>query len=201
MLCLKNPESALLTQGPVLKAVDYAASLTAEDVIAKANLEAARIQAESAEIYLQQKERGYREGLEQGKAEMAEQVVATLGQSTVYFSKMEETLVGVVLKAVRRIVGEFDDGDRVARIVRQALELLRNQNSVRLKVSPAQTEQLQARVDGLLATFPRIQFLEVNSDARLPLDGCILETEFGVIDASVETQLRAIEKALIQALK
>ncbi|MEY4941403.1 MAG: hypothetical protein RIQ93_3138 [Verrucomicrobiota bacterium] len=201
MLCLKNPESDLLTQGPVLKAVDYAASLAAADLIAKAQLEAARIQAESEEGYRQQKERGYQDGLEQGKAEMAEQVVATLGQSTVYFSKMEETLVGVVLKAVRRIVGEFDDSDRVARIVRQALELLRNQSTVRLKVSPAQTEQLQARVEGLLATFPRIQFLEVNGDPRLPLDGCILETEFGVIDASVETQLRAIEKALIQALK
>lgn len=201
MLCLKNPESALVTQGPVLKAADYAASLAAEDVIAKAQLEAARIHAESAASYLQQKERGYRDGLEQGKAEMAEQIVATLGQSTVYFSKMEETLVGVVLKAVRRIIGEFDDSERVARIVRQALELLRNQGKVRLKVSPAQSEQLQARVEGLLTTFPRIEFLEVNSDARLPLDGCILETEFGVIDASVETQLRAIEKALIQALK
>ena len=30
-------------------------------------------------------------------------------------------------------------------------------------------------------------------DARLPEDGCILETEIGVVDATLETQLKAIE--------
>lgn len=201
MLCLKTTGAQILTQGPVLKAADFAASLAAAELLARAEADAARIREEAAEAYRQQKEQGYRDGLEQGKAEMTEQVVATLGQSTAYFAKVETTLVDVVVKAVRRVIGEVDERERVERIVREGLKLLHTQNQVRLKVAPAQGEWMQARVDALLASFPRIQFLEVKTDVRLPADGCVLETEFGVIDATVETQLRAIEKALIQALK
>src|SRR5262249_44137233 len=104
-------------------------------------------------------------------------------------------------KALRRVIGDFDERKRVEAIVQKALELLRNQSQVRLKVSPAQADWMQTRLEALLASFPRIQFLEVKTATRLPSDGCILETELGVIDATLETQLRAIEKALIQAIK
>ncbi len=201
MLCLKNTGVDLLVQGPVLKAADFAAILESRDLVAKAEAEAAHVRAEASAHFLAEKERGYQEGLEQGKAEMAQQVVATLGQSTIYFSKVEKTLVDVVMQALRRIVGEFEERERVERIVRQALELLSNSSQVRLKVSPSQEEWLKTRVAALRGSFPRIQLLEVKSDTRLPPDGCILETEFGVIDATVETQLRAIEKALVQALR
>jgi type III secretion protein L len=201
MLCLKHSGSEIVAQGPILKAADFAATLEAQDILAHARAEAERIRTEAQREYEQQKERGHREGVEQGKAEMAERVVAAMGQSNVYFSKLEEALVDVVIKSTRRIIGEFDARERVVRIVREALDLLRQQSQVRLKVSPAQREWLQTRVQELLAAFPRIQFLDVQSDARLPDDGCILETELGVIDATVETQLRAIEKALIQAIK
>jgi type III secretion protein L len=201
MLSLKNTAAEILATGPVLRAADYAALVEAEAVIARAEAEAARIREQAQEEYAREKALGYREGLEQGKAEMSEQIVATLGQSNLYFSKIEDALIDVVMKAVRRVIGEFDDRERVERIVRQALELLRNQNQVRVKVAPARLDQLKERVDTLLASFPRIQLLDVQSDARLPVDGCLLETEFGVIDATVETQLRAIEKALIKAIR
>ena len=51
-----------------------------------------------------------------------------------------------------------------------------------------------------LASGSRV-FLYRHGDPRLPADGCVLETEFAVIDATVETQLRAIEKALIQSIQ
>lgn len=200
MLRLRHIGAEVLAQGPVLKADEFSAIVEAREIVARAEDEAARIREDAQREYAEQKERGYREGLEQGKAEMSERVVSTAGQSALYFSKLEEVLVDVVVKATRRVVGEFDDRERVDRIVRQALELLRQQSRVRIKVAPAQREWLQGRLQTLLAAFPRIQFLDVQADPRLPVDGCILETELGVIDATVETQLRAIEKALIQAI-
>ena len=38
--------------------------------------------------------------------------------------------------------------------------------------------------------------LEVVADHRLKGGGCVLETELGIVDASVELQLQALEKAL-----
>jgi type III secretion protein L len=132
---------------------------------------------------------------------MSEKLVASISHSARYLSEVESALVDVVMKALRRVLGEFDDRERVDRAVTQALEVLRQQAQVRVKVSPAQLAWLQSRVAALGAAFPRIQFLDIQADPRLPSDGCVVETEFGVIDATVETQLRAIEKALIQAIR
>lgn len=200
MLGLKHTQAEVIAQGAVIKAGEFAALLSAQDLLARAQEEAAAIRAEAQAEYAREKERGYRDGLEQGKAEMAERVVATLSQSNLYFAKLESAIIDVVVKSTRRVIGEFSDRERVERIVVKALELLRTQNNVRIKVPPAQAEALKARVESLLAAFPRIQLLDVQTDPRLPEDGCVLETELGVIDATVETQLRAIQKALSKAL-
>lgn len=201
MLCLNRQGANFLTQGPVLKAADYAAAVAAQDLVRQAEEEAARIRAEAEEIYRQRKAQGHREGVEAGKAEMAQQVVATLGQSNTYLAKIEQALVDVVMKSTARVIGEIGERERVERIVRRALEHLGQSGQVQIKVSPDQGEWMKGRVDALLTAFPRVKFLEVRVDPRLPADGCVLETEFAVIDATVETQLRAIEKALIQSIQ
>lgn len=43
--------------------------------------------------------------------------------------------------------------------------------------------------------------VEVAADPRLNPGDCILETEIGVVDASLETQLQAIEQALQRRIK
>ena len=49
----------------------------------------------------------------------------------------------------------------------------------------------------MLASAPGgASFLDVVSDARLERGACLLESELGVVDASLETQLKALENAL-----
>lgn|SRR5690606_20606489 len=201
MLCLRHTGADILPQGPIITREEFAVVLDARDIIARAEAEAEQIRTAARDAAAQERERGYRDGIEQAKAEMAERVVETMSQSATYFSRLEEALVDLVVKATRRVIGELDAPERASRVVRQALELLRQENHVRIKVPPALRDALQARVNTLLSEFPRIRFLDIEADPRLPEDGCVLETELGVIDASVETQLRAIEKALIKAIK
>lgn len=201
MLCLNRQGATFLTQGPVLKATDFAAAVAAQELLRQAEEEAARIRSEAEEVYRQRRDQGHREGVEQGKAEMAQQVLATLGQSNVYLAKIEKALVDVVVKSTARVIGEVAERERIELIVRQALEHLGQSSQVQIKVSPDQGEWMKGRVNDLLSAFPRIKFVEVKTDPRLPADGCVLETELAVIDATVETQLRAIEKALIQSLE
>lgn len=201
MLVLRQIGAEVAPRGVVIKADDYAAVVEARAVVEAATRERDRILAEAREEYARQKEAGYAAGFERGKAEMAEQVVATVSQSAQYLAQLEGTLVDVVMKALRRILGECDERERTERVVRTALELLRQQHQVRIKLPPAQLELLRDRLSALQAAFPRIHSLEVMADPRLPADGCVLETELGVIDASLETQLRAIEKALIRNVR
>ena len=49
----------------------------------------------------------------------------------------------------------------------------------------------------MLASVPgSASFLDVVPDARLERGACLLESELGVVDASLETQLKALEGAL-----
>ena len=65
-----------------------------------------------------------------------------------------------------------------------------------LKVAPELVETVRARVSELTATFPTIETFDVVEDPRLKGSACVLETEAGVADASVESQLAAIERSL-----
>ncbi|MDR1891243.1 MAG: hypothetical protein LBQ23_03675 [Puniceicoccales bacterium] len=46
---------------------------------------------------------------------------------------------------------------------------------------------------------PVLEFLDIFADTHLQPGSCILETELGVIDASIPVQLAAIENALSKA--
>jgi type III secretion protein L len=52
------------------------------------------------------------------------------------------------------------------------------------------------RLNEILADFPVLERVEVVEDARLKGFAAIIETEAGIADASVETQLAAIEKSI-----
>ena len=55
-------------------------------------------------------------------------------------------------------------------------------------------------MSSILAAYPTVETMDVVEDSRLKGPACILETEAGVADASVETQLAAIEKSLARHL-
>ncbi len=197
MLQLKeNASLAPFPAGRVIKAADYAATLEAQDILAAARAEAGRIVADAKATYESEKIRGREDGLAEGKEWAAEQMLETAARGADYLASLEERVVDVVVRSLRRIVGEMDDRERIVRVVRHALEVVRNQRQVILRVSPAEIDAVRARLHEILAGFPGVTNLEVTAAG-----GCILETEIGVVDASVDVQLEAIVKALTKRMK
>lgn len=201
MLCLETSGLKTAPASKILKKDEHAFILEGQRIIEAARQEAALIR-EQAEIQAEEKrQEGFRKGEEEGKARIAEHIVECMSQSAAYFSKVEDVMVGLVMRALRQVIGEMDQREVVEGIVRRALESTRQENHITVRVSPGQADWIKGRISGILEKFPKIQFLEVQPDSRLTENGCILETEIGVVDATLETQLRAIEKALIRAMK
>jgi type III secretion protein L len=90
----------------------------------------------------------------------------------------------------------MDDRTLVRKVVKNALTVVRNQKQVTLRVSPGQAEDVKESLNSILADFPGIGFIDVMGDGRIKPGGCILETEIGVVDASVDIQLEAIQQSL-----
>ncbi len=180
----------------LLKAGDYLVFQQAEQVLADARQQSEAILERAEQEFQEQKVLGYEEGMNAAKLENAEQMMAMVGQAVDYFAQVEQKVAGIVSAAVRKILGEFDDEELTFRVVRNALQVVRNQKQITLRVCPAQVESVNSRLSEILAQYTEIGYLEVVSDHRLRPGGCLVETEMGVVDAGVEVQLQALEKAL-----
>jgi type III secretion protein L len=85
----------------------------------------------------------------------------------------------------------------VVQIVRKTMNaVIRTQRQVVLKVAPEMVETVRSRIAEFRIAYPTVETFDVVEDPRLKGPACILETEAGVADASVETQLAAIENSL-----
>lgn len=185
----------------IIKAHDYSALIEANRMVEAALQESERILAEAREVYEQEKTRGYARGQEEGKGILAEKMLDAVRKSVEYFASAEETLCTLVINAVKKIVGEMNDRELVVGIVRNALALVRNQKQVTLRVSPSDHETVQNRVNEIMTGYPGIAFIDVVADARLKKSGCILESEMGIIDASLDVQVEAIQRSLQKSIK
>lgn len=180
----------------VLKASEASLLLEAGALLDAARERAAEMDREAQAAYERRREEGYRDGREEGRLEHAEKVLETVLSSVEYIEGIESTLVRVVSEAIRKVIGEVDENERIVRIVRNALTTVRNQQRVLIRVAPADEKPVREALAAMLTAVPgSTSFVDVVADARLERGACLLESELGVVDASLETQLKALENA------
>ncbi len=185
----------------VLKASDYATLLEAEAVLAKAHEEAQHMAEEARLAYEREQQRGYTDGLMEGKMEMAERMIHTITAGVDYLEGLEDTIVNLVMNSMSRIIDGFDDRQRAMGVVRKALSYARSQKRVVLRLCPEDAEIIQEELAALLRDFPSIGILDVSTDPRMKKGDCVLESELGLIDAGLDVQMNAIRKAFTSQLK
>ena len=197
MLLVNKPDFTIATDRRIVKATEVATVCSAEEIIAAAEADAARIREEAKVAFEEEKKRGYEKGLADGKMEIAMQKLDLLDSSVEFMEGVEQKMADVVIKALKSFVVEVGDREMVVNIVRKTLNaVIRTQRHVTLKVAPEMVSVVKERVAALRQDYPTVESFDVIEDSRLKGPACILETEAGVADASVDTQLAAIEKSL-----
>ncbi len=197
MLLLNKEDFVLQSDRRVVKATDAATAASAAGIIAAAEEEARRIREDAKVAFEMEKKRGYEKGLADGKMEIAMQKLDQVDQSVAFMEGVEKKMADVVLKALKSFVVEVGDREMVVQIVRKTMNaVIRTQRQVTLKVAPELVETVRARIAEFRAAYPTVETFDVVEDPRLKGPACVLETEAGVADASVDTQLAAIEKSL-----
>lgn len=132
----------------LLRAEEYSRLLEAGELLAAARDRAEAIRAEAEEAYEARRREGYDDGVMEGRMEQAEKMMETAMQAVEYIENIEETLVGVVTSAVRKIIGELDEKERIVRVVRTALVAVRSQQKVLIRVCPADEAAGRSELSG-----------------------------------------------------
>ena len=197
MLLIGKPDFTLTSDRRLVKASEVATVQSAAEIVAAAEAEAARIREEAKTAFEEEKKRGFETGLQDGKLEIAMQKLEQVDQSVAFMESVEGKMADIVMKALKSCVVEIGDREMVINIVRKTMNAgIRTQRHVTLKVAPEMVAVVKDRVSALRVDYPTVETFDVVEDPRLKGPACILETEAGVADASVETQLAAIERSL-----
>lgn len=201
MLYLKQPGFQFTPDKKVIKAHEYAQYMSGKEVIQKAQEEANTILASARKVYEDEKQKGYDDGVKQGKQQMAQHLMDYVSKTVEGYEHFEEKMLEIIMQALRHILGEMDNKDLVMAVIKRVISAVRSQKEVTLRVAPTQKDFVQAQLAPILSTYPSVHFIDVVADPRLKEGDCIAETEIGVVDARLEVQLEAIHKAFSQRLK
>ena len=179
----------------VIKADEYNCFLEAESLIKSAESKAEAIISEAKAIYETEKQRGYEEGIELGKAQQSEAIISTLSCCNERYRELGPELAGIIQTTVRQILGHFDNSELTVRLAEQALEQNKC-NRVIFRVHPDNAPALHNALDRIQEKFSSISYMAIEKDALIEGAGCVLESDLGNIQAQLSTQLDVLNRAV-----
>ncbi|HYS63147.1 MAG TPA: type III secretion system stator protein SctL [Paraburkholderia sp.] len=193
----------ILSERKVLKQSEYSALLDAGSLLSTAQTERQRILDEAQQGYERRLREGHAQGVEQGKREYAQQACGAALDAARTLDGLRETIAGIVVKAVRTIVGETDSRALYETALRRIDALVRDEVFLVVRVAPACREAVAAALQqvwpermasGTSAASP----IRIVTDSRLNEEQCIVETPSGTLDVGLDAQIDALRAAIRQ---
>jgi flagellar biosynthesis/type III secretory pathway protein FliH len=174
-------------------------------IIAAANTRAAALIRDGEALRAEARRQGYADGREAAAAELTGTLAAAALEASRERLQAEPAamrLAGrLAARMAERIVGRAVElaPDTFTEIAVQALAATRARAGlIKLRVNPddrAALERDEAR-RALLARFDGVVELEIVGDAAIDRGGCVVETATVRLDARLETQIAALERAV-----
>ena len=195
---LTNGQLYVDPRAPILRAKEYCNYVESKRILREAHSHADIISKQSHEKYLEEKERGYDEGVDQSKVDQADHMLRIVENTVDYLASIEKVMAELLVTSVKKIINDFDQEELAIGLVKKALQNVRNEKKVTVRLPTTQYAMVKAKLNDLLGLYKGIGFIELVADQRLSTGDCILESEIGIIDASVDVQLKALQKRFEQ---
>ena len=167
-------------------------------LLARAQLEADALRAEAVSVREAARREGFETGRADGEAEAAVALAAARTEAARLVAAAGPTAIALAAKMAEKIVGRAVAlaPETMAEIAGEALAACRpGAGAVRVRIHPDDLPAVETRRAALEARAPAVA-LELVADETVGRHGCVIETPQGRVDARLETQLAALERAL-----
>lgn len=201
----KAPSRAVLMEsGGVLNRKTLDASDKADRIIREAEEDANRIRDEASRVLAEvevaretAKKEGFASGRDEGMAQATELVTKFESLKQEFYDTAEPEIISLVMEIAEKVIGRMvhDHHQAIVSIVKQAVESALG-DRVTIRLNPEDYKKVQPQIKELQEGLDKSRRLIFKEDDSISAGGCVVETEVGMIDAQLETQLRAIRKAL-----
>lgn len=215
---VKNAEDAAFAQ--VKHQSDQAAVIKsqaqkeAQDIVEKAKAEAQDIisnaKIEEKSIFEKSKTDGFKAGHEEGYKtgnEEAQRLVerihkmieAVQAKRQEILDNTEQQIVNLVILIARKVVKIMSENQKsvIMSNVLQALKKVKGSGDVTLRVNLADVKLTTEHIKDFIRQVENIKNISVVEDSSVEKGGCIVETDFGAIDARISSQLNELETQIL----
>jgi len=189
----------------------------AQKIISEAGKKAEEIENEIRskvdQIEKESYERGYKEGHDRGYQEGREEVKRLVDRLHAIISKAiekrneiieesETQLINLVLLIAKKVIKVISENQKnvVINNVVQALRKLKSRGDVVIRVNIADLELTSEHIKDFMGMVENVKSISVLEDSSVDRGGCIIETDFGQIDARISSQLHEIEEKILELM-
>lgn len=178
----------------------------AEDVLAAAKTRAVEIESQA---YAEGYEQGQKDGEEIGRRQFdvglqhLESLLKNLKKETSSLApKYEAQMVQICLLVAGKLLEKeiIMDRDLVFRVLNVSLQKVVEGSSIIVHLSPRDRENMDEEFLSRLSS-PGGNRIEFRDNSSVKRGGCLIETEFGLIDASLESRWQAMLETINQTLE
>jgi len=202
----QTDESAVLKQQAVEEA---------ENIIAQAQTKVRELESEIRQTLETErkdardkgKEEGKEAGFADGKAEVDRliertQVVLERAQDkrADILNETEKEIIDLVLLIARKVIKVISENQReiIVTNVIEALRKVRAKGNIVIRVNLADLQLATEHKQNFINSMEGVKSINIVEDSSVDLGGCIIETDFGEIDARIASQLMELENKILE---
>jgi type III secretion protein L len=202
---------SLIYQGDIHAAADekripsdaFSTLLSASEILEKAKEDAATLLQITEKKCEELKEIAKQEGFAEGLALFNAHLLNFDNQLKMLRHDTHQSILPLALKAAKKIVAKELElhPETIVDIVLQTLAPITQSHRVTIYVSKADKEILEKHKPQIRELFEQVQSLSIQERADVQTGGCIIETESGIINATIENQWHSLELAFKKYMK
>ncbi|MDR2482095.1 MAG: flagellar assembly protein FliH [Treponema sp.] len=192
-----------------------AAEDEAERILAEAQRKAADMDSASQaarerslqEAEVQGREAGREAGYQEGREEVARliqrtQVVLERAQDkrAEILAETEQQIIDLALLISRKVIKTISENQKTVVVsnVAQALRKVKGRGNILIRVNLADVKLTTEHIKDFIQLVEGAKGLQVIEDSSVDQGGCIIETDFGEIDARISSQLAELESKILE---
>ncbi len=196
---INKEEVHLNSDSKLICASDFSLLLQASDLLKKTQEEVVAYKIQIASECEELKEHGQNEGFHAGLIKWNEQLMHLENEIRKVRKEMEQVLIPLAIAAVKKMIGKELETkpDTIANIVATTLKTVSQRRRVTIWVNQNDLEYVEEARPQLKNLFEHLETLTISARADVEPGGCIIETETGITNAQLDSQLHALEAAFL----
>lgn len=204
----KNDEAQELR----VKAEEEAKSIIEDAQIKARNIES-EIRETESKIVSEARKRGYQEGWEEGYSKGSDEVKRLIERVQIILNsaiqkrseiliETEQQIISLVLLIAKKVIKVISENQKnvVINNVIQALRKLKSRGEVVIRVNLADIDLTSQHKRDFIEMVEGVKSIKIMEDSTVDRGGCIIDTDFGSIDARISSQLHEIEDKILELM-